>query len=177
MPFSIETERLLIRPWQAGDHATFAGFVADAEMMRYISHGRTWDAARIDAYFERQAEFLAQHACCVGAVCLRRNGTAIGMGGIQPLEKAGLFELAWWIWKDYWGQGLASEMARGCADYAFKVMHLPRVVAVIDAPNVASIRVAEKLGMHCLGEHDPHELAERYTPGEIMLYELQSNAV
>jgi RimJ/RimL family protein N-acetyltransferase len=177
MPFPIATERLLIRPWQTTDHATFAGFVADAEMMRYISHGRVWDAARIDAYFERQSAFLAAHGCCVGAVCLKPTGTVIGMGGIQPLEKAGLFELAWWIWKDYWKQGLASEMARGCADYAFNVMKLPRVVAVIDAPNTASIRVAEKLGMQCLGERDPHELTERYAPGRIMLYNLQAQPV
>ena len=145
--------------------------------MRYISHGRTWDAARVDAYFERQTGFLTAHGCCVGAVCLKPTGKVIGMGGIQPLEKAHLFELAWWIWKDYWGQGLASEMAHGFREHAFKVMGLARVVAVIDAPNIASIRVAEKLGMHCLGEHDPHELAERYAPGKIMLYELQAEPV
>jgi [ribosomal protein S5]-alanine N-acetyltransferase len=174
MPFPIETERLQIRPWAAPDRTTFERFVSDTEMMRYISHGRVWDEARIDGYFQRQAGFLATHGCCVGAVCLKRSGTVIGMGGIQPLEKAGLFELAWWIWKDHWGQGLATEMAGGCRDYAFRVMRLPRVVAVIDAPNIASIRVAEKLGMRCLGAHDPHELAERYAPGEILLYDLQS---
>lgn len=177
MNFHIETERLLIRPWQDSDLPSFAKFVTDAEMMHYISRGVTWDAARMDAYFERQRGFLARHGSCVGAVCLRESDVVIGMGGIQPLEKAGLFELAWLIWKDYWAQGLAGEMARGLRDHAFKVMALPRVVAVIDAANVASIRVAEKLAMRCEGLRDAHELAERYPSGEVMLYSVERDSV
>ena len=173
MTFHIETERLLIRPWETADRPSYERFVADSEMMRFIGHGRSWDAARIDAYFTRQTGFLATHGCCVGAVILKQSRELIGMGGIQPLDKLGIFEFAWLIWKAYWGQGLATEMARGCRDHAFKVMHLPKVGAVIDAPNIASIRVAEKLGMQCEGPRNANELAERYPSCEVMLYTLE----
>ncbi|MGH8372689.1 MAG: GNAT family N-acetyltransferase [Gammaproteobacteria bacterium] len=177
MTFRIETERLLIRPWEISDRPTYERFVADTEMMRFIAHGRVWDAARIDAYFARQAEFLATHGCCVGAVILKQNREIIGMGGIQPLDKLGMFEFAWLIWKAYWGQGFATEMARGCQEHAFRIMHLPKVAAVIDAPNVASIRVAQKLGMRCEGSRDAHELAERYPSCEVLLYTLDSDCL
>ncbi|HET7922705.1 MAG TPA: GNAT family N-acetyltransferase [Gammaproteobacteria bacterium] len=176
MPFQITTERLLVRPWRDTEHAVFAGFVADEAMMRYITHGRVWDAARVRAYFTRQAGFLDAHGCCVGAVVLKPGQEVIGMGGLQPLDKLGEFELAWWIWKRYWGQGLAPEMARAFVTHAFRVMHLPRVVAVIDAANRASIRVAEKLGMQCLGERDAHDLDRRHEHEPVMLYALERSA-
>ena len=74
----------------------------------------------------------------------------VGVAGMQPLEGTdfeGDFELGWWIWKDFWGQGLALEAITPFVTHA-RNMGLERVVAVIDPPNSASIRVAEKLGMH-----------------------------
>jgi len=176
MSFHIETPRLRVRPWESADRPVFERFVADTEMMRYISHGLVWDQARIDAYFERQARNLAQYGCCVGAVVSRQSNAVIGMGGVQPLEQAGIFELAWWIWKDYWNRGLATEMARASRDYALKVMKLPQVVAIIDPPNLASIRVAEKLGMRNEGLRNAHHLAERYPDMEVTYYLLERPA-
>lgn len=173
MGFRIQTPRLLIRPWEPTDRPVFERFVADTEMMRYISHGLVWDQARIDAYFQRQARNLAQRHCCVGAAVSRHNDEIIGMGGIQPLEQAGIFELAWWIWKDYWNRGLATEMAQASRDYAFNVLKLPQVVAIIDPPNLASIRVAEKLGMRHAGIRNAHELAERNPDIEVVYYVLE----
>jgi RimJ/RimL family protein N-acetyltransferase len=176
MTFRIETPRLCVRPWETTDRSVFGRFVTDAEMMRYINHGLAWDQARMDAYFERQGRNLARHGCCVGAVVSRQSDAVIGMGGIQPLEQAGIFELAWWIWKDYWNRGLATEMAQACKDYAFNAMQLPQVVAIIDPPNLASIRVAEKLGMRNEGLRNAHHLADRYPEIEVLLFSFHSSA-
>ena len=47
----------------------------------------------------------------------------------------------------YWGQGLASEAARGVIDHAFRRLGLERIVSFVEAPNTASHRVMEKLGL------------------------------
>lgn len=177
MAFRIETARLLIRPWEAADRSAFERFASDVEMMRYISGGRGWDTARIDGWLARQARNLAQHNCCMGAAVLKQTGEIIGVGGIQPLEQAGVFELGWWIWKDWWNQGLATEMARGFVAYAFHVMKLPCVVAEIDPPNHASVRVAEKLGMHYQGMRNAHELANRNPEIEVLYFTLDQHPV
>lgn len=173
MSFRIETERLQVRPWEAADRPVFERFVADAEMMHYMSGGRAWDTARIDAWLARQVRNLAKHDCCMGAAVLKQTGEIIGVGGIQPLEQAGIFEIGWWIWKDYWNRGLATEMARGFVAHAFNIMQLPRVVAIVDPPNRASIRVAEKLGMRHQGIRNAHELAERYPDMQVAYYLLE----
>ncbi|MBY6203957.1 GNAT family N-acetyltransferase [Halomonas denitrificans] len=162
----LATERLRIRPWHAGrtpptveavddalasgDRTALARMATDAEMMRYVTGGQPWSPERIDAFLQRQAGFAARHGLAFGAVERRSDGEVIGLCGIQPLDAGhldGHFELGWWIWRDHWGRGYASEASRAVLEHARDVLRLDRLLAVIDPPNLASIRVAEKLGM------------------------------
>jgi [ribosomal protein S5]-alanine N-acetyltransferase len=142
----LTTARLHIRPWQEADHPALERMVRDPDMMRYITRGRLWSDAELDELLERQARHLARHGICFGAVVLAESDEVIGMAGLQPHDD-GQFELGWWIWKEHWGHGFATEAAAALVAYARDVMGLERLVAVIDPPNIASIRVAEKLGM------------------------------
>ena len=49
--------------------------------------------------------------------------------------------------KEFWGQGLATEVAQALVDHGFEHLKLARLVCVIDQENEASIRVAKKIGM------------------------------
>ena len=46
----------------------------------------------------------------------------------------------------FWGNGYATEAAIACRDYAFAELGRERVISLIEPDNVASIRVAEKIG-------------------------------
>ena len=144
MGFLFPTERLIIRPWRERDRAGLERMTSDAEMMRYIN-GRPWNEDEVDELLARQRRHLAAHGVCFGAVQHAETGAIVGLAGMQPLD-TGEFEIGWWIWKDYWGKGYAVEAARPFVTHA-RNMGLERLVAVIDPPNSASIRVAEKLGM------------------------------
>lgn len=64
----------------------------------------------------------------------------------------------------FWGKGYAAEGAQACLNYAFSVLHAPRVIADIRPENTASRRVAARLGMQeegvfdkfYYGKHMPH---------------------
>lgn len=173
-PFRLDTPRLHIRPWQADDRPAFAGFVADGEMMRYITPGLQWDEARIDATLQRQARQLAAHGCCLGAVVLKHTRSVVGVGGIQPLGETGDYEVGWWIWKDYWNRGLAGEIAAAVKRHAFEEMQLRRIVAIAYPGNAASIRVMEKIGMRFDRKVNARDLAERYAEAEVVRYVLDN---
>lgn len=115
-------------------------------MMRFITRGRTLGDEEVDELLARQARLLGEHGICFGAVELAETGEVIGLVGLQPHDD-GQFELGWWIWKEHWGRGYALEAARAFVAHAREVMGLERLVAVIDPPNAASIKVAERLGM------------------------------
>ena len=146
MTFRLSTERLYIRPWQKSDRPALERMVRDEEMMRYITRSRTWSDEEVDELLERQARHLVKYGICFGAAVLAETGEVIGMVGIQPHDD-GQFELGWWIWKEYWGRGYATEAAAAFIEHARDVMGLGRLVAVIDPPNLASGKVAAKLGM------------------------------
>lgn len=148
MAFFFPTRRLTIRPWRRHDRPALERMATDADMMRFIT-GSAWPAEQIDEFLARQARHVRNHGVCFGAVELTESMRVIGIAGMQPLEGddfAGEFELGWWIWKDFWGQGLALEAITPFIPHA-RNMGLKRLYAVIDPPNSASIRVAEKLGM------------------------------
>ena len=46
-----------------------------------------------------------------------------------------------------WRRGYATESAVAVRDYAFRTLRIPRLIAIIDPGNTASIRVVEKLGV------------------------------
>lgn len=48
---------------------------------------------------------------------------------------------------DYWSDGVTTEAAQSVIDYAFDRVKVSKIVADVDEPNTASIRVLQKLGM------------------------------
>ena len=56
-------------------------------------------------------------------------------------------EVAYTIARAYQGQGLGSEAAQAILQYGFEKLNLSRLICLIDSENVASQKVAEKIGM------------------------------
>ena len=173
MPFSIVTERLEIRPWQPADRPAFAALATDPEMMRYMTNGVPWTAAEIDAYFKRQAGTLEQHGICLGALVERSTGRVIGLAGLQYLGTTGDLETGYWVARDLWGNGYATEAASGALRHAFETLGGPRVTAITQPDNRASRRVMEKIGMTFLRETTGAALGHRHPEIEVVLYAIE----
>ena len=176
MPFSIETDRLLIRPWEPADRPAFAALATDPEMMRFMTGGRPWSDEEIDGYFTRQAGTLEANGFCLGAVVERAMGRTIGLGGLQLLGSTGELETGYWIARDLWGKGYASEAASGSLRHAFEVVGGARVMAITDHENRASRRVMEKIGMTYLRDTNGVELGHRSPEIEVVLYSIERDA-
>lgn len=56
-------------------------------------------------------------------------------------------EVAYLLGRDWWGRGLGSEAALAIRGYAFWTLGLTRLVCLIADGNVASVKVAERIGM------------------------------
>ncbi len=65
----------------------------------------------------------------------------------QPITPDTPWEIGWHLQRCAWGQGYATEAARVVLEYAFQVLALPAVMALVKPDNLRSHRVAEKLGM------------------------------
>lgn len=159
--FSIETERLLIRPWEPEDRSSFVAITNDPEVIRFINSGSVYGDAEIEEFFARQTRQLEQFAVCMGAVVEKQAGRVIGLAGVQPLGNCGDLEIGWVFARESWGRGLATEAGRAAMQYVLETLERPRVVAIIDPGNVASKRVADRLGMQYDRRYTGAELGHR----------------
>jgi ribosomal-protein-alanine N-acetyltransferase len=83
------------------------------------------------------------------ATIYKGSGEFIGRCGLLPWTIEGQYEVevAYTIAEKYWGQGLGTEVAQAVLHYGFEKLHLSRLICQIDAENIASRMVAEKIGM------------------------------
>jgi RimJ/RimL family protein N-acetyltransferase len=59
--------------------------------------------------------------------------------------------MGWRLMRQHWRQGFATEASRAVLDHALRVLEIDPVVAIVDPRNLASIRVAEKIGLRHVG--------------------------
>mgnify|MGYP006278202039 CR=1 FL=1 len=144
----IETARLLIRDIVPQDVSALARLWADPDVTRHMGGPR--DEAELRAIFEEDAQRAVQpEVDDLWPVVETASGRVVGHCGLLHKEVDGRpeVELVYVFEQAVWGQGYATEAAGALADYAFQGVHLQRVIAPIDPNNVASERVAQKIGM------------------------------
>ncbi len=145
--FRLETDRLIVRPWQGTDRAAFSRIMADAEVTRYVHGGLPYTDQEVVEFFSRQARQLAEHDVCMGAVMERETGLVVGIAGTQPLGTTEDLEIGWIFDRTTWGRGYATEAGAAAMHHVLHTLDRPRVVAIIDPENEPSKRVAARLGM------------------------------
>lgn len=160
--FRLETERLLIRPWvDPDDRVAFRALTLDPDVMRYVHGGRPYSDAEVDEWFARQARWMRELDLCMGAMIEKATGKLVGLAGTQPLGTTGDLEIGWWLAREVWGRGYATEAGGAAMRHVLETLGRPRAVAIIDPPNDASKRVAARLGMHFVKRTTGVELGHR----------------
>jgi RimJ/RimL family protein N-acetyltransferase len=141
----LETERLFLRMLRESDFEEYAAIHMDAEVTRFTARAHL---DRMDSW--RHLAMIVGHWQLRGygfwGVFEKASQALVGRVGFHYPEGWPAFELGWTMGKASWGKGYAPEAARACLDYAFDVMKREHVISLIDPLNVASIRVAEKIG-------------------------------
>ena len=134
-----------LRPLTLADAVYLMG--QDPELMRFLGGPLDRDGAR--ELIERQLRRYHEFGVGFWAAVLRETGELVGLVGllVHALEGSRAVEIAYRIDRRFWGRGLAPEAACACRDYGFQVLGEERLISMIDPGNLASHRVAAKLGL------------------------------
>jgi [ribosomal protein S5]-alanine N-acetyltransferase len=147
IPLPLETERLVIRPFAAEDATALFAVYGDPEVMRYIPGGVLADLDAATAALETYAGEQESRGFTFWALVERESGLVVGDVGFGIFEPTGEIELGWTLTRDRWGRGYATEAASTCLAAGLAHLGEQRIVAIVDAENEASARVAERIGM------------------------------
>lgn len=145
----LETKRLILRRLVPDDLDDLFALYRDPEIRRYFPEGTL-------SYEETKEElewFLNGHPdhpeLGLWATIHKATDRFIGRCGLLPwtIEQRPEVEVAYLLAKEFWGQGLGTEAARGIVQYGFEHLQLSRLICMIDAENRASMKVALNIGM------------------------------
>lgn len=150
----LETGRLRLREFTLEDGPGLSALDSDPEVMRYIGRGVTYTYNQTEAAVRRMLDHYRRYGYGMYALVHRQSGAVIGRCGFKYWEEFGRVEIGWLLARPFWGQGLAFEAARPVMAYGFQQQNFSELIAIIDRSNLASSKLAEKLGMRFERELD-----------------------
>ena len=140
------TDRLVLRPVTAADHAGLLAHWTAPEVRRFLFDGGIVSSAEVTAMIEDSARNFAAAGYGLWLVRGRTGADLAGTVGLRPLEDLGV-EILYSLVPSVWGKGYATEAASAVVEHALGPLGLPGVLAEVDEDNAASAAVAERLGM------------------------------
>jgi RimJ/RimL family protein N-acetyltransferase len=148
--YPIETERLLLRPYTPADFDGLRAIESRADVSRYLySEARGPDEVR-DVLERKLAETSLRDEGDTLAVAAELRATGAMIGGCilhWTSREHRVGEIGFIFHPDHHGHGYATEAARPLLEFGFATVGLHRIIGRLEARNLASARVLEKLGM------------------------------
>jgi RimJ/RimL family protein N-acetyltransferase len=146
----IETSRLRLRPFVAGDVEALFSYQSRDDVTRYLLWGsRNRDEVQHALELKMAATAIRTEGDFLAVAAESTQTSEIVGDAVLGLVSAENLhgEIGYIVHPDHHGRGYATEMARPLLRIAFEKLGLHRVTGSLDARNAASARVLEKLGM------------------------------
>jgi RimJ/RimL family protein N-acetyltransferase len=163
--FSLETDRLLLRPFAPGDFEPLLAMQSRPDVARWLY----WEARDADAVRAALAAKLGRSTMSADgaglsfAAVLKSSGELIGDCSVFTVSgehRQG--EIGFIFHPDQHGHGYATEAARELLAFAFGECGFHRVIGRLEARNSASARVLARIGMR----EEAHLVENEWVKGE-----------
>lgn len=162
---TLRTARLILRPTASEDLDAWAAMMADPEAARFI--GGVQPRAAAWRGMASMAGSWALNGFGMFSLIEAASGAWVGRVGPWAPEGWPGTEVGWSLTRQAWGRGYAQEAASAAIDWAFDSLGWLEVVHCIDPANLASARVAQRLGSANRG---PGRLPEPFAASPIDLW-------
>ena len=141
----IKTERLLLRQFIASDLENVYKGLSDTEIIKYygVSYKTLEDTkAQMQFFVDLEKEGTG----IWWAVCSLDNKTFYGAGGLNSLNKVHKkAEIGFWLLKEFWGQGIMTEVMPIICNYGFDNLELHRIEGLVETDNLTCKKAMKKL--------------------------------
>ncbi|MEU8243995.1 GNAT family N-acetyltransferase [Actinoplanes missouriensis] len=141
------TGRLAFAEMTAADLDDMAALLGDPQIMRFYPHPKS--RAESLTWIEGNQARYRRDGFGLWTIRDRDTGAFVGDCGLTMQEIDGVpeVEVGYHVRADLQGRGYAAEAAGACRDHAVRTLGVRRLIAIIDPANIASQRVAEKIGL------------------------------
>lgn len=158
-PPELRTERLTLRLPRIGDFDRYADLMADEDACRWIG-GHQPRAGAWRRFLQMPGAWALQ-GFAMFSVVETASGRWLGQAGPWCPDGWPGPEVGYVFHRDAWGRGYAVEAVGACVDFAFEVLGWDMVHHCISPGNLASKKVATRVGSRMLRPHrlpSPHDV-------------------
>jgi RimJ/RimL family protein N-acetyltransferase len=161
----LETPRLILRPPRAEDLDAWSEMMTDELAARFIGGVMP----RAVCWRQLMTMIGAWHSQGFAMFSVIEKETVRWIGRVGPWQPEGWpgTEIGWALARDRWGSGYAGEAAIAATNWAFETLGWVNIIHSIAPDNLASQRVAQKLGSRNLG---PGQLPPPYQNDRVDLW-------
>lgn len=145
--FTLQTERLLLRPYRSDDVEPLHAIQRDPVAWGFYPSPFTREQS--EEWIAKNVARCEEHGFGMWAIELRTTGEFIDSCGpaVRVVDGIDEIELGWHVAPALRNRGFATEAATACRDHVFGSLGARRLISLVRPENVASCRVAEKIGM------------------------------
>ena len=146
-PFKIESERLLIRPFQLGDEVAMYELNSNPIVQKYTGDKMIQSVEEAEELMTNVV-FNDYKSYGYGrlAVIYKPDNKLIGFTGFKYLPELSGTDLGYRFLPDYWGKGIATESSIMSLKFGFEELGLKKIYAFAETENKASGAVLIKVG-------------------------------
>ncbi len=157
---TLKTDRLLLRQLKLEDAPRIQLLAGDREVAdTLLSIHHPFEIEMAEEYVASKLKLFESDKGICFAVILPAEDILSGLVILKNIEKTHRnAEVGYWIGKDYWNKGYATEAATAVVNYAFDELKLQRIYAHCFSRNPSSGKVLLKIGMTHEGTLREHTL-------------------
>ncbi|MCU5331847.1 GNAT family N-acetyltransferase [Bacillus wiedmannii] len=158
----LETEYLCLKEMRQDD---LKMMLQDPDVMYAYKHN--FSDADVQSWLDKNIKRYKDFGFGLWGMYLKETDEFIGNAGLsmQDTDVEQVIEIEYLLKKEFWHKGYASEITKSIKEYAFNELGLSKVYSIIKHDNIASQKVAKKLGMI-----KEKEFMTKYYNGDMLHY-------
>ncbi|MBU9675034.1 GNAT family N-acetyltransferase [Planococcus sp. CP5-4] len=142
----VNTERLVIRPFQAEDIQDVFAIYSDKEVCQYLLH-EEWHVGNMEGKFNKKLVNRSLTPNTMISLAVVLDEQVIGDLSAWYTDMKDTVEIGYSFSSASGGKGYATEAVESLMAHLFNDYHVHRIQATLDARNTASQKLCERIGM------------------------------
>lgn len=147
MDLILKTERLILQPFQKEDAKRVRDLANNKDLASILGLPHPYELKHAEEWIALHPELLKTGVKYPLKIVLKEINEIIGTITLRIDKNNRKGELGYWIGRDYWGNGYATEAVNKMIDFGFHELNLNKIWASALTRNLASKRVLEKAGL------------------------------
>ncbi len=163
MDLILETERLLLRPFEKSDAEALFEMDKNPEVHNYLWQKPCIDIQEVYDYIEMVQKQYLERGIGRFSTILKETNELIGWTGIKFVNdhvengNTNFFDYGYRLNEKFWNKGYATEASLAWLDYGFNQMKIKEMNAYTHAENGASNHVLQKVGFNFMEDYPDND--------------------